>query len=132
MKLPVPDASFGPYPEDTTRYIRAAMVDEHDAPIPGSVLSSVTMTIRDEATGEIVNNRDHTDIIANVDESGLLERELTPADMAIVDDDVSVEIHRVLLEWSWQSVRQGKLLIRLGVNNHILSTTSATVTTPVD
>lgn len=120
MALRVPDATVGPFREATTAVITATLMDTADPPvaIPGSAMAAVTYTLYSEADPfDIINSRDHVDILANVDSDGLLTLELTPDDNLMVDEDELTEYHRLLLEWTYNSTRQGNAEIRVVVQN---------------
>jgi hypothetical protein len=101
--LRLPDSHLGRFREQDTPILRATVSDNSvpAAAIPGSALSTMTLTIYDEHTQAIVNARDHVDIKSNVDESGQLVFRLTEDDMAMVTPTRRTEQRRCLLEWTW-------------------------------
>jgi hypothetical protein len=70
--------------------------------IPGSLLDLVEFTLYSEhGSREIINDRNRTDVTADVDEAGQLVLRLDPADMAVIDEGRAYEYHRALIEWYW-------------------------------
>jgi hypothetical protein len=124
MALRAPDVTVGPFREQDSVFLRATLMDNAVPPvaIPGTDLTSVTLTIYSEH-GElaIINNRDHTDIKSFVSVEGVLEYQLEPADMAIVDAQEK-EYHRALIEWVWDTDKRGSFEVRIVVKDvHLVS-----------
>ncbi len=92
-------------PEAATAVIRATIRDDAEEIIPAGSLDSVVATIYDEKSGEILNSRDHVDVLntngGSVDVNGVLALRLDPEDMVIVNDARASELHICLLEWEW-------------------------------
>lgn len=121
MALRNPDSTLGPFRERDTVVLRATVLDNQvpPQPIPGSALTTATLTLYSEKTSGIINGRDHVDIKANVDAQGKLVFPLAPADMAIVNGQ-SPESHRALIEWTWNpagTVQRGSWEIRIIVRD---------------
>lgn len=113
-----PDSSLGPFAERTTRKITTTVTDETGVAIPGGSLTAMTVTLYNEADLAIINGRDHANIVAQVDGSGVLGWVMDPADMAIVDDSLMLEAHRALFEWTWQGgAKAGRYEVQILVSN---------------
>ena len=72
--------------------------------------TTLTITIRDRATGAIVNGRDAdnlTPIGDYVDGSGNVDILLAAADNVLVDAAQEHEIHEVVLKWTYGSGKKG-------------------------
>lgn len=93
--------------ERTTARYTALAVDETEEPIPASSLSTLTLTLYDKASGEIINGRQAQDALnangVSVDESGNVEWIITPDDTPVVGTPRPglVETHIALFEWTW-------------------------------
>ncbi len=116
MALREPDTIVGPYRERDSVFLTCTIRDNLDVAIPGSSLVSIVYTLYSERTLLVINSRDHVSCIGNVDGNGVLSLELTPADMAIVDNKLA-ENHRMLIEWIWNSTRRGSHEIQIQVSN---------------
>lgn len=120
MALRKPDATIGPFREQTSVVLRATLMDTSDPPvaIPGASLNAATLTLYDEADPfDIINSRNRVDILSNIDTDGVLTFEFTPTDMLIQDDDELMENHRALIEWTYSTTKQGSFEIRIVVQN---------------
>ncbi len=94
--------------EQTTAAIEGTIVDEEGTPIPGTALVSLVFTLfRRNATNDIINGRDHVDILGtlggevnggSVDENGVLRMRLEPADNVIGSGD---ENHGMTFKWTF-------------------------------
>lgn len=108
--------------EKTTRKITAVVADENDAPIPAASLSSLALTLYSLHSLAVVNGRNAQNVLnannVTVDASGNLVWDVQPADNAILDATLAVEIHRALFEWTWSGgAKSGKHEIDLYVKN---------------
>lgn len=119
MAARTPDADLGTFRERDTPTLRATVLDNSvpAVAIPGSALATMALTLYDEKTGAIVNDRDAVDIKANVDEAGLLEFELEQDDMAMVNAASRAEYRRILLEWTWDVTKRGSSELRMRIVN---------------
>jgi len=117
VELRTPDTSLGVWPERTTRKLTATVQDENGDAIPGSALTTMTMTLYSEHDLAIVNSRDDTDIKASVSEVGGLSLLLTPDDMQILNDALLDERHRLLIEWEYAAGREGRHEFQIVVSN---------------
>lgn len=96
--------------------------DDGVTAIPGGTLTTLTLTLyADDASKTIINGRTAQSILnANggaVDGAGVLTLTLSPADNAILDDDLLVERHIALFEWTWGTGKAGKFELVLLVRN---------------
>ena len=107
--------------EETTRFLAFVIQDEDDVGIPAAELQSLTLTLFDRRTGQILNNRDGVSILnangGTVDGAGNGELELTPADNMIFTAGRVEEDHVVLVEWEDANGRVGRHVILLRVEN---------------
>lgn len=101
--------------ERSNAIYEVTLVDENDAPIAASDLTTLTLTLRDRATGEIINGRDRIDVLnangATVDEEGRVEWQLFPDDNPILHPSVIPpgrhERHVMRLRWTFSEGRAG-------------------------
>jgi len=112
-------------PEGASADGSALLKDQAGNPITQVMIDSLVGTLFDEKSGDILNGRDHVDVFTafdgEVSGSGELTLKLTGADNAIVDDTRDVEMHVLLLEWTWTDpdavTRDGKAEIAFLVRN---------------
>ena len=108
--------------ERQTTRITGTLYDDEGEPIPGSTLSTLTLTVYDNDVSKTVIV-DHRNILNTgngvVDEDGQLAVLLQPADMLIRNADLPYERHTCLFEWSWGSdpVKYGAEELVLVVRN---------------
>ena len=122
MGLPMrpPDEDLGLLRERTTQVITLVVLDHStpQVPIPGTSLTTMVYTLYSEHDAQaILNSRDHVDIKALVNGSGVLTLELTPADMVIANTKLQQERHRILFDWTYPTGREGHYVVRLTVAN---------------
>lgn len=106
MPLRTPDAFLGHFRERDTPTLRASIVDDSvpAVAIPGSALTTATLTIYDEhGDHDIVNERDGVNVKPNIDENGALEFTLEEEDMVILRPSRKTERRRFLIVWTWDS-----------------------------
>lgn len=89
-------------PEQSSARYTAVLKDETGAVVPGSHLTTLTLEIRDEATGTIILAKQS---ILNVnrgavDESGNLTVTFRSSDSAMVSEASVEETHIALVEWT--------------------------------
>jgi hypothetical protein len=115
----IPDSFLGRFREQDTPVLRAIVKDDAIPPvvIPGSSLSTMTLTLYNEHTSAIVNGRDHVDIKPNVDGAGQLVFPLLVADMVILDATKKEEYRRALIEWTWSTTKRGSWEAQFIVQN---------------
>lgn len=115
MPLRTPDTVLGTFRERNTPTFTATVQGNDAVVIPGSALATVTLTIYDEHTREIVNDRNNVDVKANVDENGALTFQLEEADMVILNQERKRERRRIFIEWTWdvdkRSSWEGQMVI---------------------
>jgi hypothetical protein len=100
--------TLGPVNERTTaRYTSGTLTDEDGAVVAGSVLSSATLTLYDERTGNILNSRDAQNVNqangVTISDLGVVSWLLVPADNAIVDQRVPSEVHVAVFDLRWDA-----------------------------
>lgn len=114
--------TFDTLEQTTPRFTATLVAEDGVTPIPGSTLTTLTLTLyadNDDLT--IINGRDHQNVLqtngVTVDEFGLLTWTLSQADQAVLDDALSFERHIALFEWTWPTNRAGKFEFVLVVGN---------------
>lgn len=119
MPLRTPDIVLGRFRERNTLVLRATVTDNSDPPqaIPGSALAAITLTMYDERTLDVINERSQVDVKANVDENGDFAFELTEDDMTILDPSRKTERRRILLEWTWDVDKHASYEMQFVVEN---------------
>lgn len=88
-------------PESGSTRLTAVLKDEVGEPVPGSSLTSATLTLFDRATQGILNSQDEADVQASVDEDGVLTLDLTPDDNAILAAGRALEWHVARIQYAW-------------------------------
>ena len=99
-------------PEKSTSLLSGQLVDETGAAIPAAQLTTFALTLYAVVTSlPIINSVSAVNILntgrGTVDGSGNWTITLTPADNAIVGTDPGHEVHRALLEWTWNGGLKG-------------------------
>jgi hypothetical protein len=106
-------------PERQSGRFQATLLDENGVFVPGSSLSTLTLTLYDRATDAIINGRNAQDVLNNnnvsVSEAGVVVWSITPADTPIVGTPVTttivtvdgervvgVEAHVALFRATWE------------------------------
>lgn len=91
--------------EKTTARITATLRDDAGAVVPGSSLTTATLTLYDLATDTIINSRNAQDIRnannVTIDESGNLSWVMGAADNPIVNSALNLETHIALFQFTW-------------------------------
>jgi hypothetical protein len=105
----------------TARYTADIQDDEGNA-IAAATLTTLTLTLYDVETGDIINSRNDQDVLntngVTVDGSGNLTWIIDADDNAIVTSTSKVEKHIALFKWTWNSgARDGKHEVNLHVKN---------------
>lgn len=108
--------------ERQTTRITGTLYDDEGNAIPGSTLASLTLTVYDQDSSQtvIVNARDILNANdGTVDEAGVVEVLLAPADMLIRTATLPFERHTCLFQWSWGTapVKHGAEELVLVVRN---------------
>ena len=96
--------------------------------MPGSTLDSLTLTLRDLRTGEIINSRDAQDVKnangVTVDEDGRLTWTLLPLDNPFLRKnpppfDSDIETHLAVFEWAWNTTKKGRKKVFIQVEKYL-------------
>lgn len=91
--------------QDTSGKYTAKLVDESSVAIDSTVLESMTLTLYDSATEDIINSRDGQDVLntnnATLDCEGNLVWSWTTADMPRLHETKPSEIHTALFTLVW-------------------------------
>jgi len=107
--------------ERTTRRYQTTIKDEDGAVVPAANLSTLKLTLFSLHSGAILNSRSAQNVLnqnnVTVDTQGLLRWTLQPADNAILDDTLNIEVHRALFEWNYQGGKEGKHEVDFYVTN---------------
>jgi hypothetical protein len=97
--------------ESTSRLFEADL-EVDGVPISGDLLDSLSLTLRQDFTGEIIAERDAADVLnangVTVDTNGHLMWTITPAESVLLNRRLPSEPHRVLFEWTYFSGTQQK------------------------
>lgn len=109
----------GKVPERTTQFVTATFRDQDDEAI---VPSSLTLTLYDLASGNVINSRSGVSIRntngGTVTANGVLTLELSANDNVVLNTHKATEQHIALLEWSWSAnTRFGKHELVITVEN---------------
>ena len=108
--------------EKVTAQYTADVQDHEGNAIAGSSLATLTLTLYDKDTGDIINSRNAQDVLntngVTVDGSGNLTWIMDYDDNAIVTSTSKVEKHIALFQWTWDSGnKKGKHEVMLHVKN---------------
>ncbi len=108
--------------ERTTGRYTAVLVDESDVPVGSTIITALTLTLYDKASGAIINSRnDQNALNANgvtLDVSGNLAWTVSYLDNVILDSGKHVEHHVALFEWVWASgTKEGRHEVAIQVVN---------------
>jgi len=131
------DPNTFPILEQASGVYRASITDEAGALLPGSTLATLTLTLYVIGAGgtiTYINSRDHQDVFNTngvqvfdalqtdtfLDGSTVtynLKWIVAPEDTTLVSDQLKVERHIALFEWTWGVGKKGKHEVVLGVKN---------------
>jgi hypothetical protein len=116
--------------EDTTPDYTAVLREKTQpngdlgAPIPGSVLDSLTLTFYQEYTRAIINGRNQQNVLqlngVSVGEDGVLLWTMTREDTAILNDALRSEPHVAIFEYTFpgtNGTEYAKHVVRFNVDN---------------
>jgi hypothetical protein len=100
--------TLGPVNERTTsRYTSGPLTDEDGAVVPGSVLSSATLTLTDEKTRTVINSRNAQNVNqangVTISDLGIVTWLLVPADNPIITNRLSQEVHVATFDLRWDA-----------------------------
>jgi hypothetical protein len=97
--------------EATTRSFEADLVAD-DVPITGDVLSTLTLTLRQAYTREVINSRDDMNVLntngVTVDSAGHLIWSVSVEDSTILNRSLWQEPRRCLFKWTYPSAAETK------------------------
>lgn len=100
-----------PFAAGSTPSYTATIIDEDNDPVPSSVLSSVTLSIVDTASGSIINGVSAVNILNNdrgtVDQSGNLTVNLAASDTQIFNPANNLESRSLVITWVISGVGGG-------------------------
>ncbi len=118
--LPIPE--FEVKERTTTRITGVLTADDMVTPVPGSTLTTFTITVYalDVAQTVVVTARNVLNVNnGTVDEAGNAVVILSPDDMALVNAALPAERHIALLAWTWgvAPVKTGRQELALIVRN---------------
>ncbi len=117
--LPI-DLSETYIPEKTTQKLTFVVQDENEAAVGSGDITTLTVTLYDEATGTVINSRTDTDILnangGTLDASGNGTWTMDPADNPIINGK-AYEAHIALFEWTFgiAGAKAGRQTVRLMV-----------------
>lgn len=98
-------------PEQTTQKYTGTLKDENGAAIPGSALTTLTLTLYEASTHQIINSRNAQNVLnlngVTVDSNGVLTWIMAPADNAHLGQ-AQRELHVALFEWTYDSGKRGQ------------------------
>lgn len=113
-----------PVPERGTAVFTATFVDENGNVVSDANLSSLVITVYalDIPNEPIINNLDHISVLnennGTVSSSGEFKLVLTGADLQILSPLSELEMHRLLIEWTYgDNNKPGKFEIDFPVRN---------------
>lgn len=109
--------------EKCTAVYTATIKDENGVALASASLTTLTLTLYDQASGTIINSRDAQDILnthnVTVSALGVLVWTMQPADNAIVGTSVAAgyrERHVALFQWTWSAgTKAGKYEVLIDV-----------------
>lgn len=97
--------SESPVEEKTTARIAGRLVDEAGAALGSGDLASITVTLYDRSSGDVINGRNATSVLnlngGTVDADGNFTWTMDPDDSPIMDADKALEQHVALFQWAW-------------------------------
>lgn len=86
--------------------------DESGAAIAAASLTSVTLTLYEPGSGQIINSRTNQNVLnqnqVTIDEFGKVSWDIQLADVTILDASRPTEVHRALFFFSWSGGTKGK------------------------
>jgi hypothetical protein len=98
----------------TARYTAVITQEDGATAIPAASLSSLTLTLIDDATGAVINSRSGQNVLnvngVTVDSSGNLAWAMSPADNPIVAATLPhgrAELHLATFAWTWAGGAKG-------------------------
>lgn len=109
-------------PEKSTAVLSFVVKDEDGNAIPGTSLTTLTITLYNDRDASIINSRNDTDILGtnggSVDANGNGKWKMEELDNAIVQDGLTKEDHTALFKWTYNTgADTGYHQVRLPVAN---------------
>ena len=96
-------------PQLTSARYTAVLLDQTGTPVPASSLSTLTLTLKDQASGAVINGRNAQSVLnannVTVEASGNLVWSLQPADSPILNAELGTETHLATFVAIWPSGR---------------------------
>jgi hypothetical protein len=106
---------------DTTGRITATILKDDGTALAGSVVTALTLTIRNrDASNTVINGRNEsalTPVATYLSEAGALTIDLLPADNVLIDSTKYEEVHRVIVKWTYTGGAKGLLAEDYNVQN---------------
>lgn len=91
--------------ENQSGIYTARLKDETGTALGSSLLNSLTLTLYDKVSGDILNSRSAQNVLnanqVTVDTAGLLTWYWLPTDMVLIDDTKLTETHIAIFEVKW-------------------------------
>lgn len=91
--------------EGVSAILTTTIQDLDGEPLGSADLDTLTLSLYDEPTRTIINERDDVDVLnangGTLDADGNFELSLSADDTAVVDDAALLEWHIALLTWTW-------------------------------
>lgn len=111
-----------PVAEKTTCKFTGILKDENGAVVPGSSLTTLTLTLYNVDDGQIINNRNDQNILnangGSVDGLGNFTLRLRAADNIILDPSKKSETHRALIRFTYNAGQDaGSVEVEFRVQN---------------
>jgi hypothetical protein len=120
MRIRTPHVKAG-----ESAFLTHSIVDQDGAAIAAADLDTLTLTLYDEFSGDVINERDAQDVLnangTTVNSLGGVEIYLEPDDNIITDSDRYREWHVVELVWTYTpsgTTLTGKSVLKFKVWNH--------------
>ena len=128
---PIIFTNIGPMAEGGTgRYEGTLTQEDGTTAVPGSVLQTLKLTLKDISTGEVINSRDAQNVLnlngVTVDEDGRLVWTILPDDLPFLRKnpppfDHDVEPHVAVFEWTWNDTKRGRKKVFVLVEKFLAS-----------
>ena len=102
-------------PQGNSCILRFPLTDyDRQTPVPQANIATATMTLLDDDTGEVINEREAVNIKSNFDDNGWCSITLTADDNVIVSDreDITEEVHVAVIRVSASGAEQPISLVR--------------------
>jgi len=118
------DVDIFEVPEQSTPTFRSVLTDDLGDPVQGSLLNTLTLTVLQEYTLAVVNDRDDQDVLndndVTVDTDGNLIWSMTVDDTVILNNALRKEMHRALFAWTFDSgTKSGNKEVIIMITNRV-------------